>query len=272
MFPPRIEIVPTSTVVESVRKTLPPGTSIAVTCLPHHGIDRTMRSALELSAEGYPAIPHLAARSMESRPQLSGIIRDCRTAGITEIFAIGGDAPNAVGPYSSGLALLEDIVEMSSGEIEVGVAGYPEGHHHVGPLQVLDSLLQKADKASYITTQMCFSAPKIIDYAKFLRREGIVLPVWAGVAGPVPHSRLVSLATKIGVGPSLRFLSRKGPLARRLLTGGKYTANGLITDLSESPDAVAGIHLYTFNNLEDVPRLLEAANKTISTSAKGAVI
>lgn len=271
MFPKRIEIVPTSNIVDKVKETLPPGTAITVTCLPHHGIERTMRTALELADGGYHAVPHLAARSLENRPQLSGIIRDCGIAGITEIFAVGGDAQHSAGPYDSGLSLLEDIVELSGGEIKVGVAGYPEDHPHAGSIHVLDSLLQKTDKASYITTQMCFSASKILDYIGLLRCEGVNLPVWVGVAGPVPHDKLVSLATKIGVGTSLRFLSRNGPLARRLLTGGIYASDALITDLTEAPDVVTGIHFYTFNNLDDVPRLLgTSAIQTTNTPAKGA--
>jgi methylenetetrahydrofolate reductase (NADPH) len=99
---------------------------------------------------------------------------------------------------------------------------------------------------------MCFSAPKILDYAALLRREGVDLPVWAGVAGSVPRTKLLALAAQIGVGSSLKFLTRKGPLARRLFSGDRYSPHTLVSGVKSQP-GIAGIHLYSFNNLDPVP-------------------
>ena len=115
--------------------------------------------------------------------------------------------------------------------------------------QLLDALLAKQHLASSVVTQMCFSATAISDYVRFLRSEGVDLPVWASVPGRVPRARLVALAAKIGVGQSLTFISRKGPLARRLLSGGTYSPEGLVRDLEAGPADLAGIHLFTFNSL-----------------------
>lgn len=195
-------------------------------------------------------VPHLAARSFESRTQLAGILRDCGIAGISEVFAVGGDAAHAAGPYETSARLLEDIAEISGGHIAVGVAGYPEGHPKQSQLHMLDALLQKQHLATSVVTQMCFSGARISWYVELLRREGVTLPVWAGVAGSVPRAKLISLATSIGVGPSLRFISRKGPLARRLFDGGNYSPQRLVSELSVVQPALAGVHLCTVNNLE----------------------
>jgi methylenetetrahydrofolate reductase (NADPH) len=253
MFPVRIEIIPSEGIVEQVEALVPLTTTLTVTCLPHHGIERTMRTAVQLSVLGYQVIPHLAARSLHSRADLTGILRDCDVAGIGEVFVIGGDRKQPAGPYESALPVLEDIAQYSGGMMRAGVAGYPEGHPSVGPVDVLDSLLAKQHLASHVVTQMCFSVPKILDYTALLRREGVRLPVWAGVAGSVPRTRLVSLATQIGVGSSLKFLSRKGPLARKLLSGDRYSPEGLVSGLESQPGSVAGIHLYSFNSLDSVP-------------------
>ncbi len=149
--------------------------------------------------------------------------------------------------------MLEDIAQYSGGVMRAGVAGYPEGHPSVGPVDMLDALLAKQHLATHVVTQMCFSAPKILDYAALLRREGVRLPVWAGVAGSVPRTKLVSLATQIGVGSSLKFLSRKGPLARKLLSGDRYSPQSLVSGLESQPGNIAGIHLYSFNSLDSVP-------------------
>ena len=253
MFPIRIEIIPSEGIVERVKALVPLTTTLTVTCLPHHGIERTMRAAVQLSVLGYKVIPHLAARSLHSRADLTGILRDCDVAGIGEVFVIGGDRKQPAGPYESALPLLEDIAQYSGGVMRAGVAGYPEGHPSVGAVDVLDALLAKQHLASHVVTQMCFSAPKILDYAALLRREGVRLPVWAGVAGSVPRTKLVSLATQIGVGSSLKFLSRKGPLARKLLSGDSYSPGSLVDGLESQPGTIAGIHLYSFNSLDSVP-------------------
>ncbi len=252
MFPTRIEIIPSPGIVDQVQNLVPLTTALTVTCLPHHGIERTMRVSVELSMLGYTVIPHLAARSMPSRAQLTDTLRDCDVAGIGEVFVIGGDRKNPAGPYESALPLLEDIAQYTGGRMRAGVAGYPEGHPSVAALDLVDELMAKQHLATSIVTQMCFSAPKILDFAALLRREGVDLPVWAGVAGSVPRTKLVNLATQIGVGSSLKFLSRKGPLARKLLSGDRYSPKSLVAALESQP-GLAGIHLYSFNNLDAVP-------------------
>lgn len=249
-LPTRLEIVPTDGIVARVQSSLPPGSALTVTCLPHHGVNPTMRAAVQLRLLGYDVVPHLAARSLESRTQLAGILKDCGAAGINEVFAVGGDTAQAAGPYLSSARLLEDIAQLSGGSVAVGVAGYPEGHPQQSQLRMLDALLEKQHLATSVVTQMCFSAARISWYVELLRREGVALPVWAGVAGSVPRTKLISLATKIGVGPSLRFISRKGPLARRLMDGGNYSPQRLVSELSAVQPSLAGVHLYTFNNLE----------------------
>ncbi len=252
-FPVRIEIIPAQGIVEQVQALVPATTTVSVTCLPHHGIERTMRTAVELSDAGYRVIPHLAARSIRTRAELTDIVRGCDAAGIREVFVIGGDRKQPAGVYDSALPVLEDIAQYSSGMMRAGVAGYPEGHPLVSPVDLLDGLLAKQHLASHVVTQMCFSAGKIHDFAALLRREGVHLPVWAGVAGSVPRTKLVALSTQIGVGSSLKFLSRKGPLARKLLSGDRYSPDSLITGLESQPGNLAGIHLYSFNSLESVP-------------------
>ncbi|MEZ2390524.1 methylenetetrahydrofolate reductase [bacterium RCC_150] len=250
MFPTRVEIIPSDGIVDRVQAAVPLSTTLTITCLPHHGIARTMHAAVQLSLLGYNVVPHLTARGVESRAQLSGIIRDCESAGISQVFAIGGDGPRDASPYSSSLPLLEDIAEYSGGKISAGIAGYPEGHPSVSSLDLLDALLGKQHLATHLVTQMCFSAPKILDYVALLRREGFGLAVWAGVAGAVPRTKLLALATQIGVGTSLKFLSSKGALARRLLGAEKYSPDSLVGELMARPGSISGIHLYSFNRLE----------------------
>lgn len=248
-FGARVEIIPTAGIVGEVAAHLPSTTTITVTCLPHHGVERTMTTALELAGRGYSVVPHLAARSISSRAQLAGIVRQCLTAGITEVFAIGGDRAQPAGPYAWSGALMADVAELAGGALAMGVGGYPEGHPGIDDAQLLDSLATKAELASCIVTQMCFSAVSIEKYVATLRHAGIDLPVWAGVAGAVPRARLLSLGAKIGVGSSLRFISGKGALGLRLMGGVRYEPQELIAELAARSVPLAGIHHYSFNNL-----------------------
>lgn len=259
MFPTRIEIIPSAGIVEQVRSLVPVTTPLTMTCLPKHGIERTIRASVELSMLGYTVIPHLAARSIQSRAELTDILRDCDVAGIGEVFVIGGDRKNPAGQYESALPVLEDIAQYTGGRMRAGVAGYPEGHPSVAALDLIDALQEKQHLATHVVTQMCFSATKILDFAALLRREGVDLPVWAGVAGSVPRTKLVNLATQIGVGSSLKFLSRKGPLARKLLSGDRYSPDALVAELEAQP-GIAGLHLYSFNNLDAVPNEAAASS------------
>lgn len=247
-LPVRMQVNPTEDVAALVQAHAPAGTALTVTCLPRQGVGPTIRTAIELAYLGFEVVPHLAARSLESREQLAGVVRNCHDAGITEAFAVGGDAGEPAGPYDSSLPLLEDLAELSGGTIRAGVAGYPEGHPGHGELHMLDALLERQHLASSVVTQLCFSAPRIQWYAETLHREGVRLPVWAGVPGAVPREQLIRAALKIGVGPSLKFLNRRGPLGRRLLKDGLYSPQAILAGL-EAGGAVEGVHLYTFNNL-----------------------
>lgn len=252
-LPVRLEIVPTEGIVAEVQATLPAGSELTVTCLPHHGLEPTVQTALRLASLGYTVVPHLAARAIEGRAQLERVLREAEAAGITQVFAVGGDGARAAGPYANGLELMEDIADLSGGRIAIGVAGYPEGHPRLSESELMDSLLAKQHLAANIVTQMCFSAPTISAYAALIRREGVDLPVWAGVPGPVPRTRLVSLAAKIGVGPSLKFIRSKGQLAKGLLSGDTYAHEGLVSELSDPAAGLAGIHVFTFNSLGGRP-------------------
>jgi methylenetetrahydrofolate reductase (NADPH) len=142
-LPLRLEIIPTDGIIPKVQAHVPAGSTLTVTCLPHHGVEATVRASVQLGQLGYEVIPHLAARSIESRAQLAGMLRGCEAAGITEVFAIGGDAPEAAGPYGNSGRLMEDIADVTGGTMAIGVAGYPEGHPKHNELQMLDALLEE---------------------------------------------------------------------------------------------------------------------------------
>ncbi|NJC24161.1 methylenetetrahydrofolate reductase (NADPH) [Arthrobacter pigmenti] len=246
-LPVRIEIIPGSNIVARLRQCVPDDSTITVTCLPHHGPAETVRQSVELAERGYRAVPHLAARSIESRQQLREFTQRLSEAGVKDIFVIAGDARTPVGPYAWSLPLMEEIAGL--GLFELGVAAYPEGHPSVQEPELTQLLLKKQELAGWAVTQMCFSGPVLGEYLDRLRSDGVTLPVWAGIPGRVRRTRLVSLAGRIGVGPSLKFAQRSGSLLRNVLAPSSYNPARLVRSIDEG-GGFAGLHVYSFNDVE----------------------
>ncbi|MBG6225240.1 methylenetetrahydrofolate reductase (NADPH) [Arthrobacter sp. CAN_A2] len=251
-LPVRVEVIPGDGLEERLRVHLPAPAVVTVTCLPHHGPGEAVDTAARLAEAGYTAIPHLAARSVASRPELAGHVTRCMDAGIRDVFVVGGDAADAAGPYAWSGALMEDIAELSGGTLRLGIAVYPEGHPATTDQELTRTLLAKQVLASWCVTQLCFSPDTLRAYVARLRGDGITLPVWAGIPGPVRISRLIRLAGTIGVGQSIGFLRRSaggadtGSVVRQLLSSASYDPAPLVAALDGA--GYEGVHLYSFND------------------------
>lgn len=246
-LPTRIEIIPRGGIAARLQRSVPAASTVAITCLPHHGPAVTVDAAVELAALGFRAVPHLAARSIESRQQLAGFTARLSDAGVQDIFVIAGDARTASGPFSWSFPLMEEITEL--GGFRLGVSAYPEGHPTVPEPELTQLLLKKQELAEWAVTQMCFSGPVLGEYMARLRSDGVTLPVWAGVPGRVRRTRLVSLAGRIGVGPSLKFARRSGSLLRSVLAPSSYDPARLVRSIGKA-GSFAGLHVYSFNDVE----------------------
>ena len=213
----------------------------------------TMELAAELAGEGFHFIPHLSARLTESLAELETVIDVSSTAGITEAFVVGGDSPVA-GPFPDGLSLLQALADLGHPFTRIGLPGYPDGHPDIRDDTPHQALVDKAPYAAWVTTQMCFSDQAVTAWVHDLRRKGIVLPVVIGIPGVAEVRKLLTIATRIGVGDSARFLASHSGLMGRLVRPGGYAPDELLTALSplfaESNAGVAGFHFYTFNRVE----------------------
>jgi methylenetetrahydrofolate reductase (NADPH) len=248
----RFEIIPSGDIAERAARAFPDpaGVTLTVTSLPKHGTERTIASALDLAARGFRVVPHLAARNIDGRAALERTLGRMRDAGIDEAFVISGDAKTASGAYATSLDLIRDAVEISPG-LALDIAGYPEGHPHLSDDSIERHLRERAPYVRNIVTQMCFDVDAVVRYADSLRAKGITAGLWAGVPGPVDRSRLLTLGARIGVGSSLGFLRRSSSVAGSLLRGPRFDPTAFVAHLEEAAgDRLAGLHLYTFNELD----------------------
>lgn len=247
---------------------LPGGTKVTVTCSPRRGLESTLRLAEELSKNGFRSVPHISARLVSSEAHLEEIVDRLEDHGVSEVFVIGGDVKEPAGPFSSSLEFLEAMHGLGHGFMEVGVAGYPEGHPFIGDDALRQALLDKRRYATYVVTQMCFDAGRILGWVSDIRQQGVALPVHVGLPGVVAWKKLLRISLKIGVGDSARFLTRNANLLKKLFKP-TYSPDDLVEELapyiSYRDYNIRGFHFYTFNQTKELEEwrrpLLEPAEE-----------
>ncbi len=249
---PKYELIPLKNVLDQ-SEFLPEGATVSVTASPQKGMMATIDLSAELMSRGFDAIPHISARLTTDRSELEAILTRLENAGIYKAFVVGGDTEDH-GEFFDGLALLTAMEDIGHGITEIGVPGYPEGHHIVDVPTMTTALEAKLAYASYLTSQMCFVPGAINEWVGDLRRSGIGLPVYIGIPGVAELKRLIALSMRIGVGASAGFLSKNKSLAGKLVRPGGYSPDDLIIGLAPllaDPVAnIAGFHIYTFNAVD----------------------
>ena len=248
----RYEVLPTSSAEDTVLAHLPRDRVITVTASPGKGLAATLDLAERLAGHGYTAVPHLAARMVHGRGELAEICDRLTGKGVTRVFVPGGDA-DADGTYPDALALLEDLADLGRPFSHVGITGYPESHPTIADDLTVQSMWDKRRYATHVVSNLTFDPTAIRVWVRRVRDRGITMPLLLGVPGPVERTKLLAMATKIGVGESTRFLVKhKGTLARLAAPGG-FTGERFLEQCATAlamPDAgVEGLHVFTFNQI-----------------------
>jgi methylenetetrahydrofolate reductase (NADPH) len=250
----RYEVLPTATIEAKVLGSVPTDIPVTITASPSMGLERTVEMAESLTSQGYDVVPHLAARMISGRSELTELVERLTATGVTNVFVPGGDA-QAVGDYPDALAMLEDLTAMGSPFKDVGVAGYPESHPTINDDLTIQSMWDKRKHATYVVSNLTFDPGVVKDWVHRMRLRGIGLPLLLGLPGPVDRTKLLGMATKIGVGDSTRFLSKQKGLMTRLVAPGGFTGESFLTKCAPSvgePEAkVDGLHVYTFNQVAE---------------------
>jgi methylenetetrahydrofolate reductase (NADPH) len=255
---PRYEVIPLDGIADAVAAHVPPDIKVTVTASPTKGLDATLRLAETLRQAGYRVVPHLSARLVRDAAHLADILDRLEAAAMREIFVIAGDAHTPAGDYASAVALLEAIGERRTGFEAIGISGYPESHHLISDEATIAAMFAKEPFATHIVSQICFDAAVIADWIHAVRARGTLLPIWIGIAGRVERQHLLRVSMKVGLGESVRFLRGHRHWLRRLALHRRYAPTRLLDALSgviADPSArVAGLHVYTFNELAETER------------------
>ncbi|TMC51816.1 MAG: 5,10-methylenetetrahydrofolate reductase [Chloroflexi bacterium] len=254
---PRYEIFPTDDVLDVVARHVPKEVTITVTASPRRGLPATVQLAIQLARLGYTVIPHLSARLIRDHAELGQILEAIRPAGIRGIFVVAGDAREPAGDFPDALSLL-GALPPDHGLAEIGVTGYPESHPFIHDDVTIQAMWDKRRFATYIVSNMSFDPEAVKRWVERVRRRGVELPIYIGMAGVADPARLLRLSTKIGVADAARFLRGHPSWLARMFRPGGYEpgrfVNALMPDIAQAERRIAGLHVFTFNEIEPTER------------------
>ena len=258
----RYEVIPTASIEEKVVAAVPKDVTVSVTASPAKGLDVTLDLAERLVGHGYRVVPHVAARLLKGEGHLAEVVDRLRAVGIDEVFLPAGDADPPAGSWDAALpalAALSGINERlraggGTGITEVGITGYPESHPSIDDDVTVQAMWDKRSHATNIVSNLCFDPAAVSGWVKRVRRRGVTLPVKMGIAGPVERTKLLTMATKVGVGQSTRFLTQHASWFARLAAPG-YSPERLLAKVAKDVGAeeyvVTGLHIFTFNQVAE---------------------
>jgi methylenetetrahydrofolate reductase (NADPH) len=260
---PRYEVFPARGTEQAVADVVPAGMTVTVTASPVKGLDPTVELAEKLACRGYRVVPHLAARSVAGQAHLDDIVARLTAAGVDDVFVPGGDATHPAGPFDGALPLLERLAEMGGPFSRVGITGYPESHPKIHDDLTIQAMWDKRRYATYIVSNVCFDPAALGRWIGRIRARGVTLPLYVGLAGPAERGRLLRMAAVAGASESARFITRHPGWILRFWVPGGYRPDRFLDQAAAviaAPDAaVAGLHLFTFNQLQPAEQWRRAA-------------
>jgi methylenetetrahydrofolate reductase (NADPH) len=236
----------------------PAGSHIYLSAVPARPQEEMVEQAARVRAAGLEPVPHLAVRNFASADALGHFLdRLSGEAGVRRLLVIAGDRAEPAGPFHGALEAIDSGLISRRGIIEIGIAGYPDGHPRIAGHELDRVLAAKLEAAAQtgltvnIVTQFCLEAAPILAWLRRLRTHGIDCPVRIGLAGPTSLSTLLRYARRCGVRASTQGLARNAGLIKHLL--GAAAPDGIVRTLVEANrDGELGDiapHLFSFGGI-----------------------
>ncbi|MFE2884244.1 methylenetetrahydrofolate reductase [Streptomyces sp. NPDC059272] len=244
--------------LEEAQDTIPQGTRINVTFLGNENLEMRLAASRAVKRLGFVPVPHISARRLGSQDEFEEFLAGLRADGTgANVFTVGGDPTRPEGPYEDSLALIDTGLLREFGVRHVSISGYPEGHPDIGGDALWSALRDKTASIAAqeldgsVITQFGFDVDPVLAWLEKVRAEGITLPVRIGVPGPAGVRRLMSYATRFGVGTSASIAKKYGLSLTNLM--GTAGPDRFLRALAEGHDPARHgdmkIHFYTFGGL-----------------------
>ncbi|MFZ1896406.1 MAG: methylenetetrahydrofolate reductase [Rhodoplanes sp.] len=232
--------------------------SVYISAIPRRPAEEQIAVAAALRAHGVEPIPHIAVREFASVQALAArLARLVEQASVRRVLIIAGDRAEPAGPFHAAIELIESGLLQDCGIQDIGIAGYPDGHPRIAPLDLDRALAAKIEAAGqtglrvHVVTQFAFAAEPILGWLARLRDLGIDNPVRIGFAGPATLTGLLRFARICGVKTSAQALARNAGLARNMFA--RTTPDRLVRPIAEAcangQFGEVTPHLYSFGGL-----------------------
>ena len=224
-------------------------TKVFVTHINGSDFNDGLRACASLKESGFQVVAHLAARNIKKTEDFPTIISRLNEIGVDGVLFLGGD--NDKPECFESVQQLLDSGEVDNLEAPVTYfAAFPEGHLHAEDTNIaIDFIEQKIawakrqGKQTLLMTQMSFESQSVLNYLDLLRAHRIDVGLCVGFVAPCKLSKLVQMASLVGIEKALVFLKKQNMF--KLLT--EYKSDDFLKPLLASKK-IAGLHCYAFGN------------------------
>ena len=259
-----MEVMPrTASKIESFTEILPQSTRIYIAHIEGVPIEEMVETAKRLASEGFNVMPHFPARIIKDKSMLDDWINRYQgEAGIEQALLLAGGVSKPHGDYENSMQLVETELFEKYNFKHLHFAGHPEGNKDIdsdGSNKNVDAALswkqkfkERTDIALALTTQFCFEAEPVIEWANSLTSKGIDIPIHIGVAGPAKLQTLIKFSIACGLGPSLMVLQTRAKDVKKLLL--PFEPNEFLETLAEhkkaNPDFnITNVHFFPLGGI-----------------------
>ena len=225
---------------------------------------QTLAIAQAVEEHNIPALAHLTCIDA-TEAKIDDMLCNFRKAGVQNVLALRGDAvTSGVRDFAHASDLMRKI--SASGDFCIGGACYPEGHPEAGSLDNdIENTKKKIDAGcEFLVSQMCFDNNIMYNYMYRLLRNGIDVPVVAGIM-PVTNAKQINRICELSgtkLPPHYRaIVERFADDPQALMQAGIAYALGQIIDLIAN--GFKNIHVYTMNKPEIIRGIMKNLSEII---------
>lgn len=225
---------------------------------------QTLAIAQAVEEHNIPALAHLTCIDA-TEAKIDDMLGNFRKAGVQNVLALRGDAvTSGVRDFAHASDLMRKI--SASGDFCIGGTCYPEGHPEAGSLDNdIENTKKKIDAGcEFLVSQMCFDNNIMYNYMYRLLRNGIDVPVVAGIM-PVTNAKQINRICELSgtkLPPHYRaIVERFANDPQALMQAGIAYALGQIIDLIAN--GFKNIHVYTMNKPEIIRGIMKNLSEII---------
>jgi len=221
--------------------------------------DRTRRIVSHIKEEtGLSPVAHLTCVGA-SKEELGSLLAQYHEAGIENILALRGDAPEGMDHFEAtqgGFAHATDLIAYlrQMGDFSIGCATYPEGHPESagGVDDDIRYLKVKQDNgADCAITQYFFDNSSFFAFREKCRAAGITIPIIPGIMPISNYDQIVRFSAMCGASIPDWLHQKMTPIREDL---DAVKALGIELAASQCREllqaGVPGLHFYTLNKSE----------------------